>query len=340
MRLVTTAAVVAFLAVAICATNPARSAKPVAPLAHTYSIVARDPETGALGVAVQSHWFQVGVLVTWAEAGVGAVATQSFVEPAYGPKGLALMKSGKTAQVALDELLAADPQKDVRQVAFVDAQGNAAGWTGSKCIQAAGNLTAKGYSVQANLMDKASVWPAMAKAYEASAGKPFAERLILALEAAEKEGGDIRGRQSAALLIVKPVASGDPWRDKLVDIRVDESAEPLKELRRIYTLHLAYELMNAGDGAVAENKMEEALVAYSKAAKLAPQIVELPFWQAVQLFVVGREDEALVIFRTVFQKEPRWARLVPRLPASGLLPDDPAKIKKILSVAPGKHSTK
>ncbi len=337
MRLVSAATGGALVTILLAATPPASAAKPAAPLAHTYSIVARDPETGALGVAVQSHWFQVGVLVTWAEAGVGAVATQSFVEPAYGPKGLALMKSGKSAQAALDELLDADPQKEVRQVAFVDTHGNAAGWTGAKCIQAAGNVTAKGYSVQANLMDKATVWPAMAKAYEGSAGKPFAERLILALEAAEKEGGDIRGRQSAALLIVKPTATGDPWRDTLVNLRVDESSDPLKELRRIYTLHLAYELMNAGDAAVAENKMEEALVHYSAAAKLAPQIAELPFWQAVQLFVVGREDEALAIFRKVFRQEPRWARLVPRLPAAGLLPDDPEKIKKILSVASTKR---
>lgn len=304
------------------------------PLVHTYSIVARDPETGALGVAVQSHWFQVGVVVSWAQAGVGAVATQSFVEPAYGPKGLALMKAGLTAQQALDKLIAEDNQKDVRQVAFVDAQGNIAAWTGARCIQAAGHQTGKGYSVQANLMDKESVWPSMAQAYEASAGKPFAERLILALEAAETQGGDIRGRQSAALLIVKPQPAGDPWRDKLVDIRVDEHSEPLKELRRLYKLHLAYDAMNLGDAAVAENNMEEALEHYSKAAKLAPQIVELPFWQAVQLFVVGQEDKALPIFRDVFRKQPAWARLVPRLPKSGLLPDDPAKIEKILSVAP------
>lgn len=302
------------------------------PLAHTYSIVARDPATGDFGVAVQSHWFQVGPSVPWAEAGVGAVATQSFVKVDYGPKGLELMRQGKSAREALDQLLAQDPQKDVRQVAMVDARGGVAAWTGPKCIAAAGNQAGNGYSVQANLMDKPTVWPAMAKAFEAAKGN-LADRLLAALEAAEAEGGDIRGRQSAALIVVKARSTGEPWNDRLVDLRVDDNPAPLVELRRLLGLHRAYQEMNLGDEAVAKNDIQAAVEHYTRATKLAPEIAELPFWQAVSLFVAGQEDKALPLFKDVFAREPRWARLVPRLPAAGLLPDDPKKIERILSVS-------
>jgi uncharacterized Ntn-hydrolase superfamily protein len=302
------------------------------PLAHTYSIVARDPATGDFGVAVQSHWFQVGPSVPWAAAGVGAVATQSFVKVDYGPKGLELMRQGKSAQEALDQLLAQDPEKDVRQVAMVDAQGRVAAWTGPKCIAAAGHQTGAGFSVQANLMDKPTVWPAMAKAFEAAKGD-LADRLLAALEAAEAQGGDIRGRQSAALIVVKARSSGEPWNDRLVDLRVDDNPAPLVELRRLLGLHRAYQEMNQGDDAVAKNDIQAAVAHYTRASTMAPDIAELPFWQAVTLFVAGQEDKALPLFKDVFAREPRWARLVPRLPAAGLLPDDPKKIEKILSVA-------
>lgn len=300
------------------------------PLVHTYSIVAKDPQTGAFGVAVQSHWFSVGGTVPWAESGVGAVATQSFVEVSFGPRGLALMKQGKTAEEALKELLAGDPQRDTRQVALIDKTGRVATWTGPKCIEAAGHKQGAGYSVQANLMEKATVWPAMAQAYEKSAGKPFAERLLLALEAAEREGGDIRGRQSAAILIVKGESSGKPWADKLLDLRVEDHEVPLKELRRLYDLNRAYELMNAGDEALAKSQLDQALKQYSEAARLAPQISELPFWQAVTLFTNGQEQKALEVFAKVFKADPRWIKVVPRLPKAGLLPDDPQVIEKIL----------
>ena len=303
------------------------------PVQATYSIVARDPVTGDFGVAVQSHWFQVGPIVPWAEAGVGAVATQSFVLPDYGPKGLQLMKEGKPAREALDLLLSQDPQQEVRQVAMVDAQGRVATWTGPKCIAAAGHQTGPGFSVQANLMDKATVWPAMARAFESAKGD-LAERMLAALEAAEAEGGDIRGRQSAALIVVRAKSTGQPWRDRLVDLRVDDHAQPVAELRRLLSLHRAYEEMNAGDEAVAKDEISKALQHYTRAAKLAPEIAELPFWQAVTLFVEGQEEKALPLFKEVFAREERWVRLVPRLPAAGLLPEDPKKIEKILSVAP------
>lgn len=311
---------------------PATAGRPDGPLVHTYSIVARDPATGDFGVAVQSHWFQVGAVVPWAEAGVGAVATQSFVEPAYGPRGLALMKQGMAAGDALQKLLDADPQRDVRQVAMVDAAGRVGAWTGGKCVQAAGHEKGEGFSVQANLMDRPTVWPAMAAAYKAAKGD-LAERMLAALEAAEGEGGDIRGRQSAVLLVVRARSTGEPWRDRLVDLRVDDHPQPLEELRRLLTLHRAYDAMNRGDEAMAKNEVEEAVRQYTKASQIAPGIDELPFWQAVSLFAAGREAEALPIFRRVFKEDDRWARLVPRLPASGLLPDDPKKIETILKEA-------
>lgn len=307
------------------------------PLAHTYSIVARDPASGRLGVAVQSHWFQVGTVVPWAEPGVGAVATQSFVEVSYGPRGLDLLRGGWKPEAALEHLLAADEQRAVRQVAMVDDAGRVAAWTGESCIEAAGHQTGDGYSVQANLMDRRTVWPAMARAYEAALADPevdFPGALLAALEAAEAEGGDIRGRQSAALLVVRAKTTGDPWRDRLVDLRVDDHPEPLAQLAHLLERHRAYEEMNAGDEAMAEGDFAAAVERYTRATELAPDVVELPFWQAVTLYVEGREDEALEIFRRVFAAEPRWAELVTRLPAAGLLPDDPAEIDAILAVAP------
>jgi uncharacterized Ntn-hydrolase superfamily protein len=303
------------------------------PVEATYSIVARDPVTGDFGVAVQSHWFQVGAVVPWAESGVGAVATQSFVLVDYGPKGLQLMKEGKSAREALDLLLSQDPQQEVRQVALVDAQGRVAAWTGPKCIAAAGHQTGPEFSVQANLMDRPTVWPAMARAFESTQGD-LAERMLAAMDAAEAEGGDIRGRQSAALLVVRAKPSGKPWNDRVVDLRVDDHAQPLVELRRLLALHRAYTEMNAGDEAMSKDEITKALEHYTKAAKLAPEIAELPFWQAVSLFVAGQEEKALPLFKEVFAREERWVQLVPRLPAAGLLPADPKKIEKILSVAP------
>ena len=300
---------------------------------HTYSIVARDPVTGDFGVAVQSHWFQVGPAVPWVEAGVGAVATQSFTRVDYGPLGLALMRSGKSPSEALASLLATDAQKDVRQVAMVDRHGAVAAWTGPKCIAAAGDRQGKGYSVQANLMDNPGVWPAMAAAYEGASGD-LAERLLVALEAAERAGGDIRGRQSAALVVVRAESTGKPWEDRLVDLRVDDAEAPLVELRRLLVLHRAYAEMNQGDEAAAKEEWSAAVGHYTKAAELAPGIAELPFWEAVTLFMAGREEEALPIFAAVFAREERWATLVPRLPASGLLPADPARIARILAVKP------
>jgi uncharacterized Ntn-hydrolase superfamily protein len=301
---------------------------PPAPLAHTFSIVARDPATGELGVAVQSHYFSVGAVVPWAEAGVGAVATQSLVLVDYGPRGLDLMREGVSAQDALDSLLRADTNPAVRQVAMVDSNGNIAAHTGAGCIPDAGHRVGKQYSVQANLMANDRVWPAMASAFEAAQGD-LAERMLQALEAAQKAGGDIRGKQSAAILIVRAQSTGKPWADKVVDLRIEDSADPLKELRRLVRLRRAYNLEDAGDNFIAEKKPDRALEAYAAAAKLAPEVTELQFWAAVSMYTNGHEPEALALFRKVFARERRWVDLVPRLAMVGLFPDDAAKIAEV-----------
>lgn len=300
---------------------------------HTYSIVARDSATGQLGVAVQSNWFSVGSIVSWAESGVGAVATQSFVDPSYGPLGLALMRAGKTAPQALQALLRIDRNENVRQVAMVDAHGNVAVHTGSKCIKYAGHVKGKAYSCQANLMARGTVPQAMARAFEATKGD-LAERLMAALEAAQAEGGDIRGKQSAAILVVSGKRSGTPWNERIVDLRVDDHATPLKELRRLLRLQRVYNFANHGDELMTANRVDEAMQAYSKAMQLVPDNLEMTFWPAVTLAGIGRVDEALPLFRKVFARDMNWAELVRRLPASGLLPDDPQLIERILSVAP------
>lgn len=336
------------------------AAAPLRPV-HTFSIVARDPQTGELGVAVQSHWFSVGSIVTWAEPGVGAIATQSFVDPSYGPLGLGLLRAGKSAPEALQALLAADPGREGRQVAMIDAQGKVAAWTGSKDIPAAGEhvgntpqagprresfmapgsiyFVGEGYSAQANLMANDKIWGAMAQAYEQAKGD-LVDRLLAALDAAQAVGGDIRGRQSAALVVVSGKRSDKPW-ERIFDLRVDDAAEPLKELRRLVTLQRAYNHMNAGDSAVEHGDKEGALREYSAAEQLAAntdgvlpsRFAEMMYWHAVALVNMGRVDESLPLFRKVFAIDKNWATLTPRLSKVGLLPNDPKLIDRIVGEA-------
>ncbi|HEX7152633.1 MAG TPA: DUF1028 domain-containing protein [Thermoanaerobaculia bacterium] len=326
---------------------------------HTYSIVARDPATGQMGVAVQSHWFGVGQIVPWAEAGVGAVATQSFVDPSYGKLGLDLLRAGKAAPDTLRALLGADPSCEVRQVGVVDANGHVATFTGNRDIAAAGGIAAnatgtaasvqcgsaggmlsvgRDFAVQANLMANDRVWPAMAKAYTNAKGD-LAERMLAALDAAQAEGGDIRGRQSAALIVVNAKSTGRAWQDRVFDLRVDDAPQPLVELRRLVMLQRAYNHMNAGDLAVEHKDHEAALREYSAAEKIASttsgippsRLAEMIYWHAVALVNMQRVDESLPLFARAFAMEPSWRELTPRLPRSGLLPDDAKLLEKIIA---------
>jgi uncharacterized Ntn-hydrolase superfamily protein len=288
-------------------------------LAHTFSIVARDPGTGEMAVGVQSHWFSVGTIVSWGKSGVGVVATQSFVDPAYGPNGLKLMGSGQTAVEALQVLVAADSGRDFRQVAFLDVDGDVSAFTGEKCIASASHITGDNYSVQANMMLNDEVVPAMSKAFLEHGDQPLAERVVLAMMAAQRAGGDIRGKQSAALIVVGPEPVGESWMDKRVDLRVDDHETPLKELSRLLRVHRAYEHMNRGDLAVEHGDMELALEEYGAAEAMFPDNLEMKFWKAVALANNNRLDEALPGFEYVFKRDRNWRELTRRLPASELL---------------------
>ena len=307
---------------------PAASPQPVS----TYSIVARDPETGRLGVAVQSHWFSVGSVVPHARPGVGAVATQSFARIAYGPELLEDLAAGLAPAEALAARLAADPGAAVRQVAVVDTRGRVAAHTGEACIPAAGHLKGEGWSVQANLMQDEGVVPAMAAAFESARGS-FEERLLRALEAAEDAGGDVRGRQSAALLVVEGEAAA-PGEGVVVDLRVEDHPDPLGELRRLWRLHRAYTEAAAGDEALARGQTETARSHYEEAASLAPESTELLYWRALALLQAGEEEPALLLFRRVFAREPRWLALAPRLVESGHLQAGAGLLARIAAQAP------
>lgn len=302
------------------------------PLAHTYSIVARDPQTGEMGVAVQSHWFSVGTAVSWAEAGVGAVATQSFTNKSFGIRGLALLKSGLNARQALDSLLSDDAGREVRQVAIVDVHGNVAVHTGKNCIQYASHITGDQFSVQANMMLGDKVPSSMAKIYESNKGKPLAERMLLALEAAQAAGGDIRGRQSAAILVVPARTEGKPWDERTTDLRVDDHSEPLKEIRRLYRVQVAYEHMNRGDLAVEKNDMQGAMEAYNAAMKMFPGNLEMQFWTAITLANNKELNKAIPLFKKVFDRDRNWKELTRRLPAVNLLNVSGDELKRILSL--------
>ncbi len=300
---------------------------PVHPVA-TYSIVAYDTLTGEFGAAVQSHYFKVADVI-WLEPGIGAVATQSLVDFAYGPLGLEMMKKGKSAKLALEGLLASDPDNQVRQVAMIDRNLVIAAHTGAKCIAEAGHQIGKNYSVQANLMRSNTVWGAMAKAFEETPGD-IAEKMMAALEAAENQGGDIRGMQSAAMVVVTGKPTGLPWRDRTVDIRVDDSPQPLVELRRLLNISRAYRHMDKGDEFITAKDFEKANAEYARAAELAPGNPEILFWHAVTLVTAGEVERSLPIFKEVFAADSSWRALVPRLVNSDLLPDDKKLIERIM----------
>jgi uncharacterized Ntn-hydrolase superfamily protein len=302
---------------------------PLRPVA-TYSIVAMDEATGELGVAVQSHWFSVGFLVPWAKAGVGAVATQSFVKVDYGPDGLRLMESGMTATEALQTLISQDEGEAVRQVGMIDFNGDVTAHTGARCIEHAGHITGKGYSVQANIMAKGTVPKAMANAFENSKGD-LADRMMAALEAAEAEGGDIRGKQSAAMLIVTGDPTGVDWKDTKLSLRIEDHPSPLVELKRLIRIHRAYQHANMGDHYMEIEEIENALLEYTKAEEYYPENEELPYWSAIALVNGGRLEDALPMFKNVFKRNPDLKEMTPRLIHSGLIVDDKEILKKIMA---------
>ncbi|MBA4310777.1 MAG: Zn-dependent protease [Chlorobiaceae bacterium] len=301
------------------------------PFAHTYSIIARDSITGEMGVAVQSHWFSVGSIVAWGEAGVGVIATQSFVNVSFGLRGLELLKQGLSPQQVVDSLIYLDEGRDFRQLAVMNNKGITAAYTGKKCIDEAGHINKKNFSVQANMMLKNTVWDKMSDAFQKS-NEPLAERMIAALQAAQAEGGDIRGQQSASIIIYKGEASGKIWEDKLMDLRVEDHKDPVNELKRLVKVHRAYEHMNKGDLAIEKGDMEGAMKEYALASKLFPENVEMKYWAAITLINNGKIYEALPMLKHVFDKDPNWRTLTSRLPKSELLNVDEPTLKKILSI--------
>jgi uncharacterized Ntn-hydrolase superfamily protein len=288
----------------------------------TYSIVARDPETGRFGVAVQSHFLSVGPVVPWLEAGVGAIATQASVNISFGPIGLEMLRAGQSAAEVVASLTGGDERAAIRQLGVVDAEGRAAAHTGSECIPACGHRVGDGYTVQGNLLERETCWPAMADAYETALtrGEPFVERLLLALEAAEREGGDVRGRQSAAIMVVdgevRPTRwRGRLWGGRLMDLRIEDHADPVPELRRIVTMQLAYELSdNDGDAARAG---QSAADRYAQVRKLAPDAYELVFWTGLELATAGDIEAGRRELQIAFAADSRWRTTLQHLADAG-----------------------
>ncbi len=302
------------------------------PFAHTFSIVARDARTGEMAVGVQSHWFSVGTLVPWGKSGVGVVATQSFVNPAYGPEGLDLMEKGKTADQALEILLLEDEGRAFRQVAFLDQHGNTAVHTGKNCVEVAADYAEQNFSVQANMMLNDQVIPAMREAFKKHTDLPLAERVLRVLEAAQSVGGDIRGKQSAALIVVGPEKVANSWEDKRIDLRVDDHENPIQELGRLLKVARAYQYMNRGDVAMEEGNVETALEQYGEAMKLFPENLEMQYWTAVAMVNSGQLEEALPIFRSIFEEDDNWREMTRRLPRAGLLHVSQAELEQIINL--------
>ena len=284
-----------------------------------------------MGVAVQTHAFSVGTAVTWGEAGAGVIATQASTKIAFGPAGLKLLKEGKLPEEVVKILTEADSGRNNRQLGVLDMQGRTASYTGKKCIAFAGNIADKNFSVQANMMLNDKVIPAMTIAFKESKGA-LAERLILTLEAGQNAGGDVRGKQSAAILIVKPVASGRIWEDRYIDLRVDDNPEPIKELKRLLQVFRANEHANAGDEAIEKNDWTTATKEYEIAQKLVPKDVEMKFWYAIALVNNGKKEEAFPLFKTVFASNNNWTLLIPRLRKVDILTCDDVTEKIILSM--------
>lgn len=297
-----------------------------------YSIVARDAATGDLGVATQSRWFSIGTVVPWAEAGAGAVASQGFSDGSYGALGLEAMRTGAAAPDVLARLLAADGGRDRRQVAMVDSSGRVAVHTGPGCFPPAGHASGDGWAVVASMARSEAVWREMGPAFESAKG-PIAERFLAALDAAEAAGGELRGKRSAGLVVVRGASSGKTWLDRVCDLRVEDSPEPLLEMRRLLELRAAFDLMGSGQKALERGDLEGALAACREAGVMLPDDAEMAFWPGVLLVLAGRLEEALPHFRSAFRLQPSWVEITRTLPSIGLLPDDPDLLARILAEA-------
>jgi uncharacterized Ntn-hydrolase superfamily protein len=302
------------------------------PAVATYSIVARDPDTGHLGVAVQSHYFSVGSLAPHAHAGTGAVTIQSFAKLYYGSEGLRHMSEGKTAGQALRTLLAGDHNADYRQVAMVDREGGVAAHTGNLCIPEAGHRLGDGYACQGNMLLVSGIWDAMAESFEAAEGE-LINRMLKALEAGQAAGGDLRGKRSAAAIVVSGKFTGDPAEDIAFDLRVEDHDEPLEELRRLMVLKKAFHHNSQGDHHLRNGDFESAVQEFSIAESLAPNHEELVFWRAVALVNAGHMDEATPMFQRLFESSERWRVLVERIARAQFLPNDPRVLRAILDLS-------
>jgi uncharacterized Ntn-hydrolase superfamily protein len=300
------------------------------PLAHTFSIVARDAASGEMAVAVQSHWFSVGTVVSWGEAGVGVVATQSFVNKSFGPRGLALLREGKSPEEAVRILLSDDSGESVRQLAILDPSGRVATHTGSNCIADAGHKNGENFSVQANMMLNDKVVPAMEKAWFEHANMKIAERMIEVLKAAQAAGGDIRGKQSAALLVVNGKSTGEPWNDRLIDLRVDDHTNPIMEIERLLKVHRAYERMNMGDYYAEIKDMKKAMEEYQAAMAMFPENLEMQYWTAITLASNNEIKKAASMLQTIYKKDANWRELTKRLPRVGLLNVSEGDLKELI----------
>lgn len=296
--------------------------------AHTFSIVARDENTGEMGVAVQSHWFAVGNSVAWGKSGVGVVATQSFVNPAYGPNGLKLMEEGLTAEEALEKMVNMDEGEAFRQVAFLDVNGNTAAHTGQNCIAEASHIAHENFSVQANMMLNDRVVPEMQYAFMYYRELPLAERLVEVLKAAQKFGGDIRGKQSAAILIVGPEKVENEWEDKIIDLRVDDHKNPIQELERLLSVKCGYDFMNQGDLAIEDGNVDAALEAYSQAEALLKGNIEVTYWKAIALWNADEKEQAIPILKDIFKKDKNWKTLTYRLLDSEIINSTVSELDK------------
>lgn len=317
-----------FLQFSVFAQKPANSDK----FAHTFSIVAQDPVTGDMAVGVQSHWFSVGTSVSWGKSGVGVVATQSFVDQRYGYEGLQLMEKGFSAEKALEQLKKKDEGAAYRQVAMLSKDGSVAAFTGEKCVEAALHVVEKNYSIQANMMEDEMVVYAMRRAYEENSDLPLGERVVAAMKAAQESGGDIRGKQSAALIVVSKDTPKEPWLDKKIDLRVEDHKTPVEELSRLLNIHRAYEFMAEGDVAMENKNAEAALKAYDAAEELLPTHEEIKFWKAVALVNSDQVKKSIPIFERLFLNDKRWQRLLRRLPSSSLISIDQSALDYLLNL--------